>query len=82
MESLKDFIDLLSSLLGDGVIDGQQYARILQTYNKDGIIDFSFTEEELNNIKKNEEESFEGIDLDNLTEEKTEKKTKLFGKKN
>lgn len=82
MESLKAFIDLLSSLLGDGVIDGQQYARILQTYNKDGIIDFSFTDEELNNIKKNEEESFEGIDLDNLTEEKTEKKTKLFGKKN
>ena len=67
MEALKFYIDLLSQLLTDGIIDSQKYAKLLQQYSETGEVNFSFSDDELVKIKSDEESEMENIDLDNLT---------------
>ena len=67
MEALKFYVELLSQLLTDGVIDSQKYAKLLQQYSETGEVNFSFSDDELIKIKSEEESEMENIDLDNLT---------------
>lgn len=60
MEEINKFVELLSKLLADGVIDLQQYARSLTTYTDKGIVDFCITEE---SIKKLEEKQIDESEM-------------------
>lgn len=63
MENIKRFVELCSQLLTDGVISVEQYARSLQTYTSKNIVDFNFTDEELEKLKDKTAEEMEAIDL-------------------
>lgn len=77
MEGLKAFIDLLSTILGDGAITTQQYAKALINYTKNGVIDFDISEEDIEKLKDKTEEEMEDIDLnEDLDKEKTSTKSK------
>ena len=64
MEGLNKFVDLLSKLLGDGVLTPKLYAQSLQTFVSKGIIDFGLTEQEIEKIDDRVEEEMENINLD------------------
>lgn len=64
MESVEALSNLLSKLLQDGIIDVVKYAKILQKYTSKGVIDFSFTEDELKKIEEESKVEMEGVDLD------------------
>lgn len=50
MEDAGRFVDLLSKLLADGVIDLQQYAKSLKLYTDKGAIDFNITEDSIEKL--------------------------------
>lgn len=64
MESIKEFQQLLSGVLQDGVITPRQYAQTLQTYMTKGVIDFGIDEKSLNELDDDIANQMEGIDLD------------------
>lgn len=66
MDGIKKFIETLSTLLSDGVIDTSKYAQILTNYSQNGKINFEFNEQEVNELKNKSEEEMENIDLDNV----------------
>jgi hypothetical protein len=77
MEGLKAFIDLLSTILGDGAITTQQYAKALINYTKNGVIDFDISEEDIEKLKDKTEEEMESIDLnEDLDKEEISTKSK------
>ena len=63
MEGMKSYIDLLSQMLGDGVLTVQQYAKAAQMYATDGIVDFGLTDEAINDLKDKVEEEMEDINI-------------------
>lgn len=63
LEGINAFVELLSKMLGDGVIDTSQYAQAAQTYVSRGVIDFGITEENINKLKENLEEEIEDIKI-------------------
>lgn len=63
MEGLKDYANLLSTMLGDGVITPKLYAESIQRFVTKGIIDFGLTDEEIQKIDEESKLSFENIDL-------------------
>ena len=63
MEGMKSYIDLLSQMLGDGVLTVQQYAKAAQLYATDGIVDFGLTDEAISDLKDKIEEEMEDITI-------------------
>lgn len=64
MEGLKNFQELLSGLLGDGILTAEKYAKVLEHYIDKNEINFDFNEEYLKEIKNNVAEEMENIDLE------------------
>lgn len=63
MQDVASYVNLLSQLMNDGVIDLQQYAKSLMTYADKGTIDFNITEEDIDKLAEkqvNENEMFGG----------------------
>ena len=74
IESLKNFTELCSTLLGDGVITSKQYAKALQTYTTKGTVDFNLTNDVIAKMDEEfdlekEDFSFETIEKDKNQEE-------------
>ena len=59
MEDVNRFVDLLSKLLADGVIELEQYAQSLETYTSKGMIDFNFTQASIEKLKEKQVEENE-----------------------
>ena len=66
MESIKKYQELLSGMLGDGVITTTQYAKSIRNYSTNNRIDFYITDDDLNKLKENEhlDEELDNLDLD------------------
>ena len=63
MESIKNFVDLASQLLSDGVINLAQYGKALQLYTTKNIVNFGFDDKmiaELEQKQQEEDEMFDG----------------------
>lgn len=69
MESLKDFQELLSGMLGDGVLTTKKYAETLQHYLDKNEINFNFDSEYLKELENTMSEEMENIDLDETDED-------------
>lgn len=63
VESLKNFVDLCSNLLNDGVINTKQFAKALQNYSTNSTIDFGLTDDVINKLDEDFDNQFENIDL-------------------
>lgn len=66
MEGMKNYSDLLSQMLGDGVITPKLYARAMQQFVTKNIIDFGLTDEEIDKIDESVALENEDIDLDEV----------------
>lgn len=70
VEDLKSFIDLCKSMLEDGILTAEQYAKAVINYSKNGNIDFGLDDEALQNLKDpsmNEDFDLGGEDVPNGT---------------
>lgn len=77
IKGLKDFQELLSTMLQDGVIGLKQYAIAIKSYAEKGIITFALTDEDIEKLDDKMEEEMEDIFIGNDKEENfTEVKTK------
>lgn len=61
MESTKNFVELCSTLLNDGVITTKIYAKALQNYTTKNVLDFGLTEEDINKLDEDFESQLEGL---------------------
>lgn len=66
MEGMKNYADLLSQMLGDGVITPKLYAKAMQQFVTKNIIDFGLTDEEIDKIDESVALENEDIDLDEV----------------
>lgn len=66
MEGMKNYADLLSQMLGDGVITPKLYAKSMQQFVTKNIIDFGLTDEEIDKIDESVALENEDIDLDEV----------------
>ena len=66
MEGMKNYADLLSQMLGDGVITPKLYAKAMQQFVTKNIIDFGLTDEEIEKIDESVTLENENIDLDDV----------------
>lgn len=66
MEGMKNYADLLSQMLGDGVITPKLYAKSMQQFVTKNIIDFGLTDEEIEKIDESAALENENIDLDEV----------------
>lgn len=69
LEGIKNFQELLSNMLNDGVISLAQYAKSLQNFSLTGTIDFNIDSEDIEELKKKEVEESEEIDLEENDED-------------
>lgn len=69
MEGLKNFQQLLSGMLNDGVIDTSKYAEIMSNYCNKNILSFNLSQEDINKLKDKTKEEMENIHLDEDEEE-------------
>lgn len=72
MEGLKNFQELLSGLLGDGVLTTAKYGEVLQHFVNKNEIDFKFDDEYLKSLESNMSEELESIDLEENDEDEEE----------
>lgn len=82
MEGIKSYQELLSNMMGDGVLNAQQYAKAMVSFLRDGILDLYIDEKSIEELKDTIEEEMEDIDLNensNQIDEKTKKRKSLFG---
>ena len=63
MEAIKFYVELLSQLLGDGVITTKLYAQSIQDYAMNGVVNFGLTEEEINKLDDKMAEEMENIGI-------------------
>lgn len=71
MDSLASFTGLADTLLNAGVIDTRLYAKAVQGYLTDGVIDFGLTDEVIESLSdKFESEMESAVDLSAPTEQK------------
>lgn len=63
VEGLQRFVNLLSGMLGDGVITAKQYAKAIQTYATKDVVDFGLTDEEINKLDDKIAEEMEDIQI-------------------
>ena len=66
MEGMKNYADLLSQMLGDGVITPKLYAKAMQQFVTKNIIDFGLTDEEIEKIDESVALENEDIELDEV----------------
>lgn len=66
MEGMKNYSDLLSQMLSDGVITPKLYAKAMQQFVTKNIIDFGLTDEEIEKIDESVALENEDIDLDEV----------------
>ena len=66
MEGMKNYADLLSQMLGDGVITPKLYAKSMQQFVTKNIIDFGLTDEEIEKIDESVALENEDVDLDEV----------------
>jgi len=71
IESIKNFVDLASQLLGDGVINLAQYGKALQLYTTKNIVNFGFDDETIKKLEEKQEEEDEMFDGDLINGENT-----------
>lgn len=64
MTDIKDFVGLLSQMLGDGVIDLQGYAKALEHYANTGTVDFGFSDEDIEKLAEKQVEESETFDIE------------------
>lgn len=69
VEGMKDFQQLISSMLNDGVITLKQYAIAMKNYCEKGIIDLGLSDEDINELDDKMSEEMEDIDLGNDKQE-------------
>lgn len=81
IEGIKDFTDLLSKLLEDGVINTKLYAKSLQMYATKGTVDFGLTDKEIEKLDDKFEQEMENIDLDATTKESEKDLSNIVVKK-
>ena len=65
IEGMKDFQQLLSSMLNDGVLTAKQYAIAMKNYAEKGIIDLGMTDEDIEQLDDKIAEEMEDINLGN-----------------
>ena len=68
-EGMKDFQQLLSGMLQDGVLSTRQYAVAMKNYAEKGIIDLGMTDKDIDELDDKMIEEMEDIDLGNDKEE-------------
>ena len=64
MDAMKNYADILSQLLQDGVITTKKYAECIQAYTSKGIVAITFSDEEIEELKDNFDEEMEGIGME------------------
>lgn len=64
LEGIKNFQELLSNMLADGVINLTQYAKSLQDFSLTGTINFNINDDDLEELKKKEVEESEEFETD------------------
>ena len=64
MDAMKNYADILSQLLQDGVIDTKKYAQCIQQYTTKGIVSITFSEEEIKDLETSFDEEMEAIEED------------------
>ena len=69
IEGIKDFQQLLSGMLQDGVLTLKQYAVAMKNYAEKGIIDLGMTDEDVDKLDDKIAEEMEDIDLGNGNQE-------------
>lgn len=69
IEGIKDFQQLLSGMLQDGVLTLKQYAVAMKNYAEKGIIDLGMTDEDVDKLDDKIAEEMEDIDLGNDNQE-------------
>ena len=69
IEGIKDFQQLLSGMLQDGVLTLKQYAVAMKNYAEKGIIDLGMTDEDVDKLDDKIAEEMEDIDLGNDSQE-------------
>lgn len=77
LEGIKNFQELLSNMLNDGIINLTQYAKSLQNFSLSGTINFYITDSDLEELKKKEEEESEEFGFE---EDEGEDKNEVNGK--
>ena len=63
MEGIKFYVELLSQMLGDGVLTTKLYAQSIQDYAMNGVVNFGLTEEEINKLDDKMSEEMEKIEI-------------------
>lgn len=76
VENIKTYVELLSNLLSDEVIDPSQYAECLKNYTEHGIINLGFAEDKIQELKMKKEEA---EDFDIESEDYDKKETSVRG---
>lgn len=76
IEGMKDFQQLLSSMLADGVLTAKQYATAMKNYAEKGVINLSISDDDIENLDDKIAEEMEDIDLGNEKESFGEVKLK------
>ena len=66
MEGMKNYADLLSQMLSDGVITPKLYAKAMQQFVTKNIIDFGLTDEEIEKIDESVALENENVNLDEV----------------
>jgi len=69
VEGMKDFQQLLSGMLNDGVLTPKQYAMAMKNYAEKGIINLGITEKDIDELDDNIKEEMEDIKLGNDNQE-------------
>lgn len=69
IQGMKDFQQLISSMLQDGVLTVKQYAIAMKNYAEKGIIDLGLTDEDIEELDDKIAEEMENIDLGNDNQE-------------
>lgn len=77
MEGLSKFQQILSSMLGDGVLTAEKYAEIIQHFVDKNEVSFNFDEAYKQEIKNNIAEEMENIDLEEDDEEENPDEVEL-----
>ena len=63
MEGIKFYVELLSQMLSDGVLSTKLYAKSIQDYAMNGVVNFGLTEEEINKLDDKMSEEMEKIEI-------------------
>lgn len=66
IEGMKDFQQLLSSMLQDGVLSLKQYGIAMKSYAEKGIIDLGMSDKDIDNLDDKMDEEMENLGIDEM----------------